>query len=186
MYYNQNVDRLQIVVFSMANRRRQYIKALETLVYVANKERRHYWALKVIYFADKEHLQHYGRQIFDESYYAMDKGPVPSLAYDIVKDVRGDGHFNFSNPDPSTALNVPNNHTIKPRRVADTKLLSKSEVECLDYAYDLIKGLSFGQLKKLSHDSAYDAVGENEEIPLYSIVGTLDNSQDVLDYLSGN
>ncbi len=170
----------------MANRHRQYIKALETLVYVTNKERRHYWALKVIYFADKEHLRRYGRQIFNESYYAMDKGPVPSLAYDIVKDVRGDGYFSFSNPDPSTALNVPNNRTIEPRRAANTKLLSKSEIECLDFAYNLIKGLSFGQLKKLSHDRAYDAVEENEEIPLNSIVGTLDNSQDVLDYLSIN
>lgn len=170
----------------MVNRKRQYIKALETLVYVANKERRHYWALKVFYFADKEHLRRFGRQIFSESYYAMEKGPVPSLAYDIVKYVRGNGHSNFSNPDPLTALRVPDNRTIEPKRMADLKYLSKSEIECLDYAYELIKGLSFGDLMKLSHDSAYDAVVENEEIPLQSIIGTLDNKDEVLDYRKDN
>ena len=51
--------------------RRKYQKALETVVYLANKDIRQYWVLKAIYLADKEHLQHYGRQIFSDRYIAM-------------------------------------------------------------------------------------------------------------------
>ena len=122
----------------MTRAQRKYLKALETLVYVANKEQRFYWALKAIYFADKEHLRKYGRQIFDETYYAMEQGPVPSLTYDIVKYARGDGRFIFDNPIPSTAIKVPDHKTILPLRQANTNLLSKSEIDCLDFAYDLI------------------------------------------------
>jgi len=169
----------------MSNIHRKYQKALETLVYVANKEKRHYWALKVIYFADKEHLRRYGRQIFDDSYRAMKQGPVPSLAYDIVKDVRGDGWFEFIDPDPSTALSVPDRYTIIPLREADTSLLSETDMECLDYAYDLIRDLDFSQLKQKSHDGAYDAVEEDEEMPIENIIKTLENGKEVLDYLRG-
>ena len=41
----------------MSNRfaqQRKYRKALETVVYLANKDRRQYWVLKAIYLADKE------------------------------------------------------------------------------------------------------------------------------------
>ncbi len=170
----------------MNSKQRRYIKALESLVYIANLEQRHYWALKVFYFADKEHLQKYGSPIFNETYIAMDKGPVPSLAYDIVKYVRGDGHFCFDQPDASTALEVPNNKTILPKREPDTKVLSKSEIECINIAYNKIKNLSFGQLKDLSHDGAYNSVDDNDNIPLNGIIGTLENKNEILEYLSCN
>lgn len=167
----------------MDNQRKKYHKALETLLYVANLEQRSYWALKVIYHADKEHLKRFGRQLFGDYYRAMKYGPCPSLAYDIVKDVRGEGWFNFSDPSPSTALEVPSRRTLLPRREANTRLLSESDIECLDYAYNLIKDMSFSQLKKFSHDEAYDAVDQDEEISLESIISTLENSEEVLDYL---
>ena len=95
---------------------RKYIKALETLVYLANKDQRQYWVLKAIYLADKEHLQKYGRQMFGDRYIAMKLGPVPSLAYDIVKSVRvGAVGYLFPDPKPETALGiVSDNRTVKP------------------------------------------------------------------------
>lgn len=167
------------------NLQRKYRKALETLVYLANKDDRNYWILKTIYFADKEHLRRYGRQIFDDDYRAMKLGPVPSLAYDIVKCVRGNGYYTFNNPDPNTALFVPDNYTITARRGPDMGLLSPSDIECLDYAYNTIKGLSFVQLKDMSHDGAYNAVDENEEMTIESIIATLDNGEEIMDYLHG-
>ena len=80
--------------------RRKYRKALETVVYLANKDQRQYWVLKAIYLADKENLSKYGRQIFGDRYIAMQLGPVPSLAYVIVKSVREDGRPYFY-PDPT-------------------------------------------------------------------------------------
>ncbi|MGV8026235.1 MAG: Panacea domain-containing protein [Anaerolineaceae bacterium] len=161
---------------------RKYRKALEALVYLANKEKRNYWILKTIYFADKEHLSRYGRQIFDDGYRAMKQGPVPSLAYDIVKCVRGDGWFSFSDPDPKTALEVPDHKTVLPKRQPDLEFLSQSDIECLDHAYNLIKDLNFKQLKKLSHDEAYQSVGEDEEMTIESIISTLKNKDEILNY----
>jgi len=161
-------------------------KALETLVYIANKDHRQYWIFKTIYFADKEHLKRYGRQIFEDNYRAMKQGPVPSLAYDIVKNVRGDGWFVFNNPSPKTALSVPDRYTILPLREPDVQLLSQTDIECLDYAYNQIKDLSFQQLKDLSHDGAYKAVDQDEEMTIESIINTLENSDEVMDYRGGD
>ena len=168
------------------NRNRKYRKALETLVYIANKDHRQYWILKTIYLADKDHLKRYGRQIFGDSYRAMKQGPVPSLAYDIVKAIRGDGWFVFDNPSPKTALSVPDRYTILPLRDSEVQLLSQTDIECLDYAYNQIKDLSFPQLKELSHDEAYKAVDEDEEMTIESIIGTLVNSDEILDYRCNN
>ena len=161
---------------------RKYRKALEALVYLANKDQRNYWILKTIYFADKEHLAKYGRQIFDDSYRAMKQGPVPSLAYDIVKCVRGDGWYSFDNPDPKTALETPDRRTVIPKRKPHLDFLSKSDLECLDNAYDSIKNLDFISLKRFSHDEAYKSVGEDEEMTIESIISSLENKDEILAY----
>jgi len=167
---------------------RKYRKALETVVYLANKDQRQYWVLKAIYVADKEHLSRYGRQIFGDRYIAMSQGPVPSLAYDIVKSVReGAANYFFPDPSPDTALQiVPDNRTVKPKsgREADTNILSPSEIQCLDYAYNVVKDLTFEQLKLLTHDSAYDAADQNDDIEITKIIGTLKNGEEVLDYIN--
>jgi hypothetical protein len=175
MYYNE-------ITRGKMNFSRKYRKALETLVYISKKDHRHYWVLKTIYFADKEHLKKYGRQLFDDSYRAMKAGPVPSLAYDIIKYVRGDGWFVFNNPDAKTALRVPDKYLVFPIREPEIQLLSKTDIECLDDAYNLIKGLDFEQLKKLSHDEAYLAVEQDEEMTIESIINTLENREEIIDY----
>jgi hypothetical protein len=167
----------------MSNSKRRYIKALETLVYLAEREKRNYWILKAIYFADKEHLRRYGRQLFGDSYRAMKQGPVPSLAYDIIKWVRGDGYFEFANPDPGSAIDIPDKYTILPKRKAHIDYLSKSEIECLDFALDLVSPLDFDALKTLSHDSAYNAVQQDEEMSLDSIINSLENCTEVMEYM---
>ncbi|WP_409530306.1 Panacea domain-containing protein [Shinella sp.] len=42
-------------------------------------------ALKTLYYADRAHLQRYGRPITGDRYIAMENGPVPSYAYNAVK-----------------------------------------------------------------------------------------------------
>ncbi len=164
--------------------RRKYIKALETLVYLANKDKRQYWILKTIYLADKEHLKLYGRQIFDDRYIAMRLGPVPSLAYDIVKSVReGAVGYNFPDPKPETALTAPDNKTVRTSRKANEKLLSASEIKCLNDAYDLIKNLTLQQVKELTHDAAYDTAEQDDDISIRDIIGTLENHKEVLEYI---
>lgn len=168
----------------MGKRQKMYRKALEALVYITKLEQRNYWALKALYFADKEHLSKYGRQIYDDTYQAMEKGPVPSLAYDIVKYVRGDGFYSFENPDPSTAIQVPDNRTIIPLRESDLGQLSKSDIECLDIAYDYVKKMTFGELKNASHDKAYGTAEENDEIITDNLILSLEDGETILEYVN--
>jgi len=163
---------------------RKYLKALESLVFLANKDRRQYWILKSIYLADKEHLRRYGRQIFGDRYIAMKLGPVPSLAYDIVKSVReGADGYNFPEPIPATALNAPDNRTVIALREAHVDLLSASEIACLNEAYKSIEKLTMQEVMILTHDDAFDSVEQDDEMSIKKIIGTLENGREILDYL---
>jgi hypothetical protein len=167
----------------MSNPKRKNQKALETILYLAERDHRHYWLLKAIYLADKEHLQRFGRQIFDDNYIAMKDGPVPSLAYDLIKCARGDGRNFFADLEPQNAINVPDRFTVIPKRPTTTDLFSPSELECLDHAFQIVKPLSFGQLKALSHDAAYLAADQDGEMSVQVIVASLANGKEVIDYL---
>lgn len=166
---------------------RKYQKALESLVYLSKQDTRLYWVLKAIYIADKEHLSKYGRQIFGDSYIAMENGPVPSLAYDITKSVRKDSNtYTFFEPSPDTALEiVSDNRTVKARadRKVDMDLFSDSEIQCLDIGYKVVKNLGFDELHKLTSDKAYESADLNGEMSLKDIVETVKNHEDVLDYM---
>ena len=160
-------------------------KTIEVLLYIAAQTNNLYKVLKVLYFADKDHLARYGRLICGDSYVAMRLGPVPSGAYDLIKDARGEG-CRFPDIDVTEAFVVRDGREIVPRRKADAELLSESDVECLDAAIERCRHLSFGQLKRLSHDDAYRAADENDFIPLEAIIKTLPNSDALLDYVRGN
>lgn len=156
-------------------------KAIEVLLYVAERCADTYTALKVLYFADKQHLAQYGRPICGDSYVAMRHGPVPSGTYDLIKYVRGDGLCWPDFPVPDAF--ILDGNSIIPQREPSLELLSESETECLDAAIEEYGHLSFGRLKKLSHDSAFKASDENDLIPFEAIVKTLPNGDLLLDYL---
>lgn len=167
----------------MTYSKRKYQKALETLVYLAENENRHYWILKAIYIADKEHLKQFGRQLFDDNYNAMKDGPVPSLAYDIVKCARGDGRYTFTDLEPKNAISVPDRFHVYPKRPSARELLSQSEIDCLDSALKFVKPLSFEQLKEFTHDEAYKSAQQDEEIITENIIQSLENGKEILEYM---
>jgi len=158
-------------------------KALEVLLYVAERCSDMYTALKILYFADKQHLAEFGRQIYGDSYVAMKEGPVPSGAYDLVKFARGDGWYTFSR-DVQEALDVRDRITLVPRRKANIDLLSESDIQCLDNAIRKYGHMSFGRLKKLSHrDGAYRRADRNDFISLEEIIKTLPDGELLREHL---
>ena len=67
-------------------------KALHAMLFVVThlpKPANVYNVLKCLYYADRKHLQEYGRQIYGETFYALEHGPVPSAAYEIIKYANG-------------------------------------------------------------------------------------------------
>lgn len=157
-------------------------KAVEVLLYIAQKSPDVYHALKVLYFADKDHLAKYGRLICGDKYIAMKHGPVPSGAYDLIKFVRGDFYWWIDNS-IDEAFTVDNN-TIKPLREPNLDLLSETDIECLDESIERISPLPFPVLKRLSHqDEAFKQSDENDTISLEAIVRSLPDGDLLLDYL---
>lgn len=158
-------------------------KAVESLLYVA----RHasipdiYHILKIIYFADKDHLEKYGRFIYNDTYVALRHGPVPSTTYDIIKYVRGDGYFAYDHALKS--FEVQPNDNIMPFRDAILDIMSDSEIECLDNAIKKYGSLSFKKLKELSHDEAYKAADLNDIMDIETIAGTLKDGHLLVEHL---
>ncbi len=162
-------------------------KAFEVLLYVASRIKVPdiYHVLKAIYFADKQHLGKYGRLIYGDCYCAMQLGPVPSLAYDIVKWVRGDRDpWTTFTTSPGFAVNVDD--MMITHRAANLDLLSESDVECLDKAIEQYGNMSFGQLKQVSHeDEAFRAADADEDdtMSLELIAQSLPNGDELLEHL---
>lgn len=156
-------------------------KAVEALLYVTARVQDMYAALKVVYFADKQHLSRYARLIYGDSYVAMSHGPVPSLAYDMLKQDKGVGYLSAV-PGRDMFDHVGRNRA--PRRDPNLAVLSESDIECLDAALERYGRLSFGELKKLSHqDSAYQAADENDLMLFEDMIRSLPNADEVLEYL---
>lgn len=162
-------------------------KAIEALVYIANMQHDLYSALKAVYFADKEHLRLFGRQMFNETYKAFEKGPAPSTLYDYLKCVRGDGVvYIYIAPEITKRLIdslSATRTTVRAKREPNLDYLSKSEIQCLQKGLSVVAGKDFESIKNLSHDSAYNKTRRNRPMALEDIVDTLPNSELILDYI---
>ena len=157
-------------------------KALEVLLYVAERCPDMYNALKVVYFADRAHLAAYGRLICGDSYVAMSHGPVPSGMYDMVKCARGDGITCWPELRIADSLEVRGNQLV-PLRKANRDLLGESDEECLDKAIQTYKRMPFGMLKERSHDEAYKAADRSDFISLEDLAKSLPDGEELLAHL---
>ena len=167
-------------------------KAIEVIVYLASKmaklpnsDGNLIHVMKAIFFADKHHLERYGRLINGERYHRLPHGHMPTGAYDIFKYVRGDGFYWDAHP-AEDAFSVGGDTIIpSPSRKPNFDRLSKSDLECLDIAVEMVKDLSFEELKELcAKEPSYDAVTTGSEIPLREIIKSLDNGKQLLEHLA--
>jgi uncharacterized phage-associated protein len=140
-----------------------------------NQELTQYDIVKSLFLADKSHLNKYGRPVTFDNYVAMEHGPVPSFAYSVLKH---DCDVRMFNPANSPWDRVDGAHPTNPRvmyfknpkRQHSVEILSDSDVEALGSAYATAKSLTFGQLRKLTHDDpAYIVAwgdGESQNAPM--------------------
>jgi len=148
---------------------------LEALIFIAKRmpDGDLYNSLKAIYFADRHHLEHYGHQIYNETYCALPHGPVPQSAYDATRVLIGERMFSDFDDDAMRAALRRNDKKLTALRDADFSKLSRSVVESLEWAVRYCSDMKFGQTKTASHDSAYERTPKNETIPLQYIIDTL-------------
>lgn len=133
-----------------------------------------YDLVKTLFLADRAHLNEWGRPVTYDNYCAMFHGPVPSLAYDLLKgnekamrDHRLHGVPWKSVPHiKSTKHFVPVDDALNPQ-----DFLSDSDTETLKSFLGVVQSLGFSQIRRLTHeDPAYlDAWREDGDRASYAM-----------------
>jgi uncharacterized phage-associated protein len=160
-------------------------KALEAIAYIADQAGTDlYVTLKLIYLADKLHLERYGRFIFGDWYAALEYGPVASHSYDIMKHARGDRPVSLAKHARDVLRVDPTTNAISLLRAPNLDELSQSDIECLDEAVQKYGRLGFGEIKRLTHDEAYNATARNGEMSLEAIASTTRRAAELIQHLS--
>lgn len=163
-------------------------KVLEAIAFVASKvpEPTFHKISKMFWYADKLHLERYGFALSDDTYHAMENGPVPSCIYDIMKLAAGKIR-NMQGVDSSVVKDIigvkTDGKTVFVKRNPNLDFLSEAEIECLNDAMTEHGCKSFGQLSRETHDSAWSSVPLNAPIPFKEIVKTLPNAEELESFL---
>jgi uncharacterized phage-associated protein len=137
---------------------------------------------KILYFADQKHLATYGTSISGDLYVAMAHGPVPSKLYDVFKGVRDSIGFEeqFAN-----LFEIQGAYNINAKQKPNLEVLSESNVECLEESIAENHALTFDQLTRKSHKSAWDAA-TNDEMNVIEIAKEGGASEEMLKYIELN
>lgn len=120
---------------------------------------------KILYFANTEHLAKYGSNIVNDTFCALDFGPVPSNLYDAIKVAQGKhqaaNHKELAPIyDSITTGNDFADYVIFASEKADIDELSKSNIECIDESIATNANLSFKEISNKSHGSAWNTARE--------------------------
>ena len=128
-------------------------KATQALTYLAQKEGGKIdkmKAIKLVWLADRFHLRKYGRPISNDSYLAMEYGPVGSS----VKDIADSSDFLSSEEAKySSAYLKPDGkkHFIESIGEVDADILSETDLETLDLVYSKYGKEHALELAHMSH-----------------------------------
>jgi uncharacterized phage-associated protein len=135
---------------------------------------------KIVYFANQRHLADYGRPIIDDKFVAMQNGPVLTDTYNKLRK----DQFDYVERNPEGG------YMIFAKELPDMDELSESDIEYLRYSIDENKNLTFGELSKKSHDSAWkqawDSRGNKNSAPmdLIEIARAGGANDEIIDYIN--
>ena len=138
---------------------------------------------KIMYFADQKHLATYGSSISNENYIAMNNGPVPSIAYDIFKALKGQGLSKHYQETFIKYLELKDKYKIKARVKADVDFFSQSEINCFDNSIKENKDKTFSFLTEKSHDKAWIDSNRNAEIDTLNIAEAGGAKKEMIEYI---
>lgn len=131
--------------------------------------------LKLLFFAEALHLNRFGRPIVGDRFFARQYGPVPQLAYDLLKhepllvqEVEGQ----------KLPFERAGEYEIKPTRAPDLAKLSDSDVAALNDTFAKYGRLSFAQLTEASHATKAYRNAEGTATQLMDYADFLDDSED--------
>ena len=87
---------------------------------------------KILYFAQKEHLVKYGRGVIDDTFHALQYGPVPSFIYKSFQMLEGRLEMEPDFEEFCKGIRVADKSKVISTENSDLDELSISDVKCLD------------------------------------------------------
>lgn len=133
-----------------------YKKTTQVINYFAEKEGGKIDKLKLIklvWLVDRYHLRKYGRIITNDTYFAMQFGPVPSAVKDLLSsnNIGEDGKEIEYFKKFIKQADTFSKHSIKSREKTDLKMLSKSEIKIIDLIHSVYGKYNNFELAEFSH-----------------------------------
>jgi len=119
---------------------------------------------KLLYFLDFDFYEKYETSVTGSTYKHLPMGPYPSELVDILKQMEQEKSLSINLEENGSGYSPT--EVFKANSEADTKSLSKEEIEILDRVVKKYGELNGTQLEQLTHAEApYLATELNEEIP---------------------
>lgn len=153
--------------------------------------------VKLLFLADKKHLLEIGRPILGDWYSCMPYGPVPSQAYNIIRDVID------ADPEMRPAaeerfmeffsVDTARKHAaLVAKKAPDLDVFSDSEIRALDEVIEKYGRYTGGELIDLTHDDPIWIIpdktqrkpGSSVEIP-YELFFEVNGAEDMLEFARG-
>lgn len=128
-------------------------KAVQTLNYFAIKEGgkiNKMKAIKLVWLSNRNHLRKFGRLIFDDRYYAMKLGPVPSYTKDLAEvdtDFLAEDELTYRNQ----YISPIDQYSYASKSNIENLVFSDSDLKSLEDIYTRFGNLTEFQLSELSH-----------------------------------
>ncbi|MGZ5491849.1 MAG: Panacea domain-containing protein [Nitrososphaeraceae archaeon] len=106
-------------------------------------------AIKLIWLADRFHLRKYGRMIFEDVYFAMKNGPVPSTTLNIIDcdSFMSDIELEYGR----VYIEKVGKYEVKTIAEPNLKVFSKSDLNALETVFQQYGNLDQFELSDLSH-----------------------------------
>lgn len=161
---------------------------IEVLLYILNatKGTDIYHVLKILYFAEQKHLVKWGSRMTADNFRAYEYGPVADLLYHAIRNSRKlDKELTDMLQDVAYFAGDDAPNVLLAKREADLDFLSQSERECIDESIRENAGLTFDELKRKSHDSAWQEAyeGEDDLMNTISIAKAAGADEAMLEYI---
>ena len=161
---------------------------MEVLLYILNETKGTdiYHVLKILYFAEQKHLVKWGSRITADRFRAYEYGPVTDQLYHAIRNSRKlDKELPGMLQEVACFAGDDAPNVLLAKREADRDYLSKSEMECLDEAIRENVGLTFDELKRKSHDAAWQEAYEaaDDTMSTLSIAKAAGADEAMLEYI---
>jgi uncharacterized phage-associated protein len=145
-----------------------YLKLKAVLLYILDVcgSIDYFHIFKILYFADKKHYATYGKRIVNDTFCALQDGPVPTVLYNAIKIANG----KMKRPATASSLtmiadalsvNTDYDYIISAKEKPDMDELAKTDIRFINESIQDNRNIPYGELSLKSHDTAWAEAWNN-------------------------